>query len=237
MLKTPWRPSVDVNPLFRPFSPKPSDLMMRLAWANEEGCCVADRGQSHLLEENTPHHNTSRVSSRQCLTPTNLLEGISVGLQADFHHLEWIDNNRLGQACAKSCCRQCLVWGDGHELRQETDSRQTQQVVKRKTVCLRVHAVTTPIFIQVSFLKLNSLLSLKVTSMSTPPPRLFFCLLTNVFRRTWHLCLLWFEKTVRWQTPGENKDIRMWEKQKHSKKKKRSETTWPIVLAGPGNIQ
>lgn len=40
MLKTPWRPSVDVNPLLRPLSPKPSDLIIRLAWAKEEGCCI-----------------------------------------------------------------------------------------------------------------------------------------------------------------------------------------------------
>lgn len=42
MLKTPWRPSVDVNPLFRPLRPKPSELMMRLAWEKEEGCCIGE---------------------------------------------------------------------------------------------------------------------------------------------------------------------------------------------------
>lgn len=32
---------------------------------------------------------------------TNLGEGVSVGLQADFHHFERIDDNGLRQACAE----------------------------------------------------------------------------------------------------------------------------------------
>lgn len=116
MLKTPWRPSVDVNPLFRPFSPKPSDLMMRLAWANDEGCCISESEFRRTCQRLTQNH---WASTEMCTLPRlyklklyfisiNLFEGISVCLETDFHHFERIDDNSLSQAGAKPCYRQCL---------------------------------------------------------------------------------------------------------------------------------
>lgn len=46
----------------------------------------------------------------------NLFEGISVGLQADFHHLERVDDNGFSQACAQTCDRQRLQ-EEGHGFR------------------------------------------------------------------------------------------------------------------------
>lgn len=117
MLKTPWRPSVDVNPLFRPFSPKPSDLMMCLAWENEEGCCIGEsefkrRTRQRLTQNHWASGEMSTLQTlyklRQYFISINLFEGISVGLETDFHHFERIDDNSLSQACAEPCCRQRL---------------------------------------------------------------------------------------------------------------------------------
>lgn len=38
----------------------------------------------------------------------NLFEGVSVGLETDFHHLERVDDNRLSQARAEPRYRQRL---------------------------------------------------------------------------------------------------------------------------------
>lgn len=46
----------------------------------------------------------------------NLFEGISVGLQADFHHLERVDDNSFSQACSQTCDRQRLQ-EEGHGFR------------------------------------------------------------------------------------------------------------------------
>lgn len=43
--------------------------------------------------------------------PNHLFEGVPVGLQADFHHLERVDDNSLSQACAQTCDRQRLQEG------------------------------------------------------------------------------------------------------------------------------
>ncbi|TNN35082.1 hypothetical protein EYF80_054752 [Liparis tanakae] len=65
MLKTPWRPSVDVSPLFRPRAPKPSELMMSLAWANEEGCCGA-REREREREKDASHDGGKTPREKQC---------------------------------------------------------------------------------------------------------------------------------------------------------------------------
>lgn len=96
MLKTPWRPSVDVNPLFRPLSPKPSDLIMRLAWAKEEGCCIVEIGFTRRTCEQVSTERCAHLPTfytlGQYFVSVNLFERISVGLKTDFHHLEWIDH-------------------------------------------------------------------------------------------------------------------------------------------------
>lgn len=54
----------------------------------------------------------------------NLFEGISVGLQADFHHLERVDDNSFSQACAQTCDRQRLQEkGHGFRARVGRDLR------------------------------------------------------------------------------------------------------------------
>lgn len=65
----------------------------------------------------------------------NLFEGISVGLETDFHHLERIDDNSLSQAWAEPCNRQRLgrrwtwfstenvdiVFGSGEKQNRQND--------------------------------------------------------------------------------------------------------------------
>lgn len=110
MLKTPWRPSVDVNPLFRPLSPKPSDLIIYRAWAKAEGCCRVQKikGSCQRATRKMWTCSSTFYKLNAYFVPLYLFEGISVGLQTDFHHFEWIDNNSLSQAWAEACCRQCL---------------------------------------------------------------------------------------------------------------------------------
>lgn len=56
--------------------------------------------------------------------PKDLFEGVSVGLQADFHHLERVDDNSFSQACAQTCDRQRLQEeGRGFRTRRGRDGR------------------------------------------------------------------------------------------------------------------
>lgn len=137
MLKTPWRPRVEVSPLFRPRSPSPSALMIRLACAKDDGCWRCTGREIKPKEKkkkkkrlNGCGHNGTRwgkSGEKTFLTCRHLVEGISVGLQADFHHLERVHDDSFRQASAQA----------GH--RERLQGRQTGcggQSVK-KNICLQ----------------------------------------------------------------------------------------------------
>lgn len=112
---------------------------MRLAWANEEGCCVGEieftkKKKTLEMFKLQSHHEFSDSISFQI----NLLESVPVGLQADFHHLERIDDDRLGQARAEPGCRQRLEARGTSLSREKT---QTQSRTDGESSLRRVRAV------------------------------------------------------------------------------------------------
>lgn len=48
-----------------------------------------------------------RNTSQSCIC-IHLFEGVSVGLETDFHHFKWIDDNCFSQACAEPGYRERL---------------------------------------------------------------------------------------------------------------------------------